>query len=128
MNAMSEPDPRPVAVTVVAVLAFVLGALQVINGIQLILVGEAGAWWQAGFDFFAGALAIFVGLAMLKGDPLGRIVATVVFALNIVAWITGNFLIEIGTAWVGGLIGAVIALVAIVLLWIPKSNEWFRSY
>jgi hypothetical protein len=125
MTDTTEPK-RPTGVLLVSILAWVIGIIEVINGLQLIFAGEVGAFWSAGFYFFVGALAILVGVQLLRADLLARRVATVVFVLVVLAWVAGLFLIDIGPAWFGGLAGAVLGVVGLVLLWTGRSAEFFR--
>jgi hypothetical protein len=128
MTDRTVQDKPPFGVILTAVLAGLAGLAQIVSGIWLILQPDTvGGFWQAGFEFFVGALAIVVGLALLKGDPLARIVATVVFILNIVVGVVGPFLVESGPPLFGGWIGGLLALVALILLWVPKSSAYFRA-
>jgi hypothetical protein len=128
MNAETAPERPPIGVILTAILAGLAGLAQIVSGILLILEPDTvGGFWQAGFEFFVGALAIVVGLALLKGDPLARVVATVVFVLNIVVGIVGPVLVESGPPLFGGFIGGALALVALILLWVPKSSAYFRN-
>ena len=126
MSAGTESDKRPIGVTLVAILAWVVGAIEIGSGILLIREGEVGAWWQAGFYFFVGALAVLVGVQLLRADLLARRVATVIFVLVILAWIAGLFLIDIGPSWFGGLLGAVLSLVGLILMWTGRGAAFFR--
>jgi hypothetical protein len=128
MNADTEQDKRPLGVILTAILAFLVGLAQVLSGIWLIIEPDTvGGLWQAGFVFFVGALAIVVGFALLQGDRLARIVATVAFVLNVLVGILGIFLVPIGAPWAIGTFGSLLALVAIILLWTGRSSEFFRT-
>lgn len=129
---------RPGGVTLVAVLAWISGALNILGGI-LFLIGIGDGATNVGgtaIDGNAGALAgwiaiiigiltIAVGLGLLRGSNIARILAAIVFVLNIVSTIVvlttqgfGNW-----TAILSGLF----ALVALILLFSPKANAFFRS-
>jgi hypothetical protein len=128
MNPETEQDKRPLGVILTAILAFLVGLAQVLSGIWLIIEPDTvGGLWQAGFVFFVGALAIVVGFALLQGDRLARIVATVAFVLNVLVGILGVFLVPIGAPWAIGTFGSLLALVAIILLWTGRSSEFFRT-
>ena len=119
---------RPVGVVLVAVLAWITGILQLISGIMLVFRPElAGDVWQGILDLFLGFLLVVVGLALLQGNALARVVATVVLALDIVATIFVIVVQPVGVVWAGGLIGGVLALVAIVLLWTRRASVFFHN-
>jgi hypothetical protein len=127
MNAETAPEKRPLGVILTAILAFLVGLAQILSGIWLIIEPDTvGGLWQAGFVFFVGAIAIVVGFALLQGDRLARIVATVAFVLNVLVGVLGVFLVPIGAPWAIGTVGSILALVAIILLWTGRSAAFFR--
>ena len=128
MSAESAPEKRPLGVIMTAILAGIVGIAQILSGIWLIIEPDTvGGLWQAGFEFFVGALAIVVAFALLQGDRLARIVATVAFVMNVLVGVLGIFLVPIGVPWAIGILGGLFALVAIILLWTGRSSEFFRT-
>jgi hypothetical protein len=128
MNAETAPEKRPLGVILTAILAFLVGLAQILSGIWLIIEPDTvGGLWQAGFVFFVGAIAIVVGFALLQGDRLARIVATVAFVLNVLVGVLGVFLVPIGAPWAIGTVGSILALIAIILLWTGRSSAFFRG-
>jgi hypothetical protein len=128
MNAETAPEKRPLGVILTAILAFLVGLAQILSGIWLIIEPDTvGGLWQAGFVFFVGAIAIVVGFALLQGDRLARIVATVAFVLNVLVGVLGVFLVPIGAPWAIGAVGSILALIAIILLWTGRSSAFFRG-
>ena len=117
---------RPIGVTVIAVLAAIAGLLQVISGFLLIFAWEVGSVWQGTVDVAIGFLVLVVGVLLLRGNPLARKVATVIFILSIVASILTAILVTPSWTWAGGLLAGVLAAVALVLLWTPRASRFFR--
>ena len=79
--------PRPGGVTLVAVIAWIIGVLGVITGILLLTGGaaaEAPAVTTAAWvTIVIGIVTILVGVGLLRASNFARIVATVVFVLNL---------------------------------------------
>ena len=79
--------PRPGGVTLVAVIAWINGVLGVITGILLLTGGSAAeapaVTTAAWVTIVIGIITILVGVGLLRGSNLARIVATVVFVLNL---------------------------------------------
>jgi hypothetical protein len=124
-----EAIKRPVGVTVIAIIAWVSGLVMTIGGIvllfNLVLVGDI---WQATLDIFVGVLTILVGIALLQGNKLARVVATVVLLLNIAISLFALVTQPVaGLAWWGGLAGGLLALVGLFLLWTRRASAFFRN-
>jgi uncharacterized membrane protein len=121
--------PRPGGVTLVAVIAWINGILTLITGI-LLLVGGAAAesaavTWAAWLSIIIGILTIAVGVGLLRGNNTARIVAAVVFVLNLITAVITMFTAP-GQLW-SAIISAVLAIVGLVLLYSEKANEFFRT-
>src|SRR3954452_7925210 len=82
---MAEIIRAPRGIMFVAVLAWIVGGVHVLSGVTLLFSDEAAKVWLASLDFFVGGVAIMTGLTLLTRDQLGRVVATVVFAIVLVA-------------------------------------------
>jgi hypothetical protein len=119
-------ERRPISVTIIAVIAAVAGVLQMVSGFGLIFAWEVGSVWQGTLDIFVGLLTLVVGMSLLGGNPLARMVATVVFILSIVAAGITAFLVTPGWTWAGGVGAGVLALVGLILLWTPRASRFFR--
>ena len=119
-------ERRPISVTIIAVIAAVAGALQMVSGFGLIFAWEVGSVWQGTLDIFVGLLTLVVGMSLLGGNPLARMVATVVFILSIIAAGITAFLVTPGWTWAGGVGAGVLALVGLILLWTPRASRFFR--
>jgi len=125
---MTTVTKRPGAVTLIAVIAWISGLVLVIGGVvllfNLVLTGDI---WQATLDIFIGVVTILVGAALLQGNALARLVATVVLLLNVVASVIAIFTQPLGAPWLAGLIGGLLALLGVILLWTRQANAFFKN-
>lgn len=113
--------PRPVGVTVIAVIAWINGAIGIISGILGLIEGAGTVAW---ITLALGVLTLAVGVGLLNGSNVARVLATIVFLLNVAGAI--YLLFNGGTVWSaigsGGL-----SLIALILLYTAKSNAFFRK-
>jgi hypothetical protein len=133
MNAAAR---RPAGVTLIAVLAWIEGALGIVAGIVLLVfrnepsvqvegASESALITSAILTILFGVVVVLVAGGLLRGSSGARIVVTVVQLLAIVgdaftAWAyPGQF------AW--SAVSALISLLIIVLLWTGRANDFFRS-
>ncbi|MHA7987648.1 DUF7144 family membrane protein [Rathayibacter sp. CAU 1779] len=133
---MSAATRRPAGVTLIAVLAWIEGALNIIAGVFLLVVknepsvraawaGEGSVITSAILSILFGVVVVLVAGGLLRGSRGARIVVTIVQLLAIVgdaftAWAyPGQF------AW--SAISALISLIIIILLWTGRANDFFRS-
>ncbi|MWB99179.1 hypothetical protein [Agromyces seonyuensis] len=112
--------PRPVGVTLVAVIAWISGALQIVSGVFQLIPGGVSIW-GALWSILLGFITIVVSIGLLRGDPSARTIVTIVFVLNI---ITSVFLIFAGYFWTG-IWSAVLPIIGIVLLFTKRANRFF---
>ena len=121
--------PRPGGVTLVAVIAWINGVLGVITGILLLTGGSAAeapaVTTAAWVTIVIGIITILVGVGLLRGSNLARIVATVVFVLNLANAIWTMFAVP-GQLWVA-IINGLLAIIGLVLLYSARANEFFRD-
>ena len=133
---MSNSVARPAGVTVVAVLAWISGLLDIIGGTLLLFqtsvastVEQFGGASQliasALLEILIGVVVIVVAIGLLRGNNASRIVITIFQILSII----GSVFLAI--AYPAGAIGEYfsIALAAIVLLllWTGRASAFFRS-
>ncbi|GAA1958210.1 hypothetical protein [Agromyces allii] len=111
---------RPGGVTLVAVLAWISGALQVVSGFFQILPGGgnfgAGVW-----AIILGIVTVVVSLGLFRGSNAARIIVTIIFVLNIA---TAIWLITLGAFW-SGLFSALFPVIGLILLWSKRANAFF---
>ena len=132
---MSNAIARPGGVTLVAVLTWIVGLLDVLGGTILLFqtsvaatVEEFGGSSQliasAIFTILVGVVVIAIAGGLLRGSPSARIVVTVFQVLSIMG---GVFLaIAYPAGAIGEYIGIAISLVVIFLLWTGRANAFFR--
>ena len=72
---------RPVGVTIVAVIAWIIGAIQIVGAILALI---AGAGFDAWVVLIIGILTIAVSLGLFRGSNAARIIMAIVFTLNLV--------------------------------------------
>jgi len=121
--------PRPGGVTLVAVIAWINGVLGVITGILLLTGGAAAdspaVTTAAWITIVIGIITILVGVGLLRGSRVARIVATIVFVLNLANAIWTMFAVP-GQLW-AAIINALLAVIGLVLLYSARANEFFRD-
>jgi hypothetical protein len=132
---MSNAIARPGGVTLVAVLTWIVGLLDVLAGTILLFqtsvaatVEEFGGASQliatAIFQIVVGVVIIAIAGGLLRGSPSARIVVTVFQVISIMG---GVFLaIAYPAGAIGEYIGIAISLVIIFLLWTGRANAFFR--
>jgi hypothetical protein len=111
---------RPFGVTLVAVIAWISGALQVLSGIFALfafrpLIGSV--------SIVIGIVTILVSIGLFGGRSGARVIVTIVFLLNIAAAIWIAFSQPDQT--VGALLGAVLPLIGMILLYTSRANAYF---
>jgi hypothetical protein len=128
MAAASEHRSAPGGAAVVAIIAIVLGILQLIAGILLLIFnGDVDGYSSteaviAGIVFLiAGAIYLWVGRGLLTLNRLAFLIGLFVVAFR-AAYDLG-FLIAVGLDGIGfsGLISLVINLVVLGLLWSSRE-------
>ena len=84
----------------------------------------AGIGHVAWITLAVGVLTLAVGIGLMNGSPVARVLATIVFVLSVAAGIYSLF--AGGTLWsaisTGGL-----SLLALILLYTGRSNAFFRG-
>ena len=112
---------RPVGVTIVAVIAWIIGAIQLVGAILALIAG-------AGFDAWAvlivGILTIAVSLGLFRGSNTARIIMAIVFVLNLVVAV---WAIVIGVDFWDQVVAAILAIVGLVFLFSARANAFFTQ-
>jgi hypothetical protein len=111
---------RPGGVTLVAVIAWVSGAVQIVNAIFGLLGGQGVQAWVS---LAVGIITIAVSLGLFRGTSVARVIMAVVFVLNLAAGVWA--LIVSPFIWIP-LFTAVLALIGLGLLFSRRANAFFR--
>lgn len=111
---------RPFGVTLVAIIAWLNGAWQILVGIFSILPGGTSIW-AGPFIIAFGILTIIVSFGLFGGRNWARILTAILFVLNILGAVS---LLFGGHVWqaIGGVILPVIGL---LLLFSQRANAFF---
>ena len=111
---------RPVGVTIVAVIAWIIGAIQIVGGILAVMAGGGVHAWVV---VILGILTIAVSLGLFRGNNAARIIMAVVFTLNLIVAV---WAIVIGVDFWDQVVAAVLAIVGLVFLFSAKANAFFN--
>ena len=129
-------NDRPGSVTLVAVLAWISGALDVLSGTLLLFqtsvdatVEQFGGASQliasALLTILIGVVVIVVGVGLLRGNSASRIVITIFEMLSII----GSVFLAI--AYPAGAIGEYFSIafsaIVLLLLWTRRASAFFRD-
>jgi hypothetical protein len=127
---------RPLGVTIVAALAIVSGAFDIIGGIALLatlsnqevadaLGGAALATTLAIVEIAIGIIMLVIAWGLLRGNAVSRIAATVVQVISLA-----------GSIWIGvaqpstlatEIVSALVALAILMLLWTGEATRYFKG-
>ena len=127
---------RPGGVTLVAVLTWISGALDILGGTILLFqtsiastVEQFGGASQliasAIFAIIIGVVVVAVAGGLLRGSPSARIVVTIFQALSIVSSIFLAIAYPPGA--IGEYVSIGIALIVLLILWSRRANIFFRG-
>ena len=133
---MSSSIDRPAGVTLVAVLTWISGLLDVISGSLLLFQTSVSATVEqfggasqliasALLTILIGVVIIVVAIGLLRGNNASRVVITVFQMLSII----GSVFLAI--AYPAGAIGEyfsiAVAAIVLILLWTGRANAYFRA-
>ncbi|WP_127794377.1 hypothetical protein [Agromyces sp. LHK192] len=129
---------RPGGVTLVAVIAWIAGAIDMITGVLLFfllpnesVVTEYGGTGQlmgaAIGSIIVGLITVVVAGGLLKGNSAARMIVTVLQVLSIL----GSLFLAVAyrespTAWTEW-VGILVSIVVLLLLWSKKASAFFRG-
>ena len=133
---MSNSVARPAGVTVVAVLAWISGLLDIIGGTLLLFqtsvastVEQFGGVSQliasALLEILIGVVVIVVAIGLLRGNAASRVVITIFQILSIIASVF--FAIAYPAGAIGEYFSIAIAAIVLLLLWTGRASAFFRS-
>lgn len=118
---------RPGGVVLIAVLAWIGAAAQIISGILVLTrvlspdgIGTEAAW----IAIIVGVISAVVAFFLFSGSKIARILVTISFVLSL---LTAIFAIIAHPAnFVGPIISALVAVIGIALLYTRRANEFFQ--
>lgn len=134
----NAPTGRPTTITIIGVLAYIAGLLDMISGVVMFFLlpnqsvvdtfGGTGPLIAAAIgSIIVGLIVVVVAGGLLRGSQTSRLIVTVLQVLSIigslflaVAWR------ETATAtdeWIGIAVSALV----LILLWTPKASAFFRN-
>jgi hypothetical protein len=127
---------RPVTVTIIGVLAFIAGALDMISGVILFLLlpneeivanfgGSGGLIAAAIGSIVVGLITAVLGGGLLRGSNPARLIVTVLQVLSIL----GSLFMAVAyigdPTVVGEWLGVAVSATLLILLWTPKASRFF---
>ncbi len=118
---------RPGGVVLIAVLAWIGAAAQIISGILVLTrvlspegVGVEAAW----IAIIVGVVSFVVAFFLFSGSNIARILVTISFVLSLLTAIFA--IISHPANFVGPIISALVAVIGIALLYTKRANEYFQ--
>lgn len=132
---MSYSVSRPGGVTLVAVLTWISGALDVLAGTLLLFQtsiasvverfgGESQLITTAILSILVGVVVIIVALGLMRGSAGSRVVITIFQALSIMSSVFLAIAYPPGA--IGEYFSIAIAVIIIALLWTRRASDFFR--
>jgi len=133
---MSNAVARPGGVTLVAVLTWISGLLDIISGTLLLFQTSVSATVEqfggasqliasALLTILVGVVVIVVAVGLLRGNSASRVVITIFQMISII----GSVFLAI--AYPAGAIGEyfsiALAVIVLVLLWTGRASAFFRE-
>ncbi|MRX44430.1 hypothetical protein [Agromyces kandeliae] len=125
---------RPVTITIIGVLAFIAGAIDMVSGVILfflLAVPEVVDGFGGTGQLITAAIAsIVVGLitavlagGLLRGSQPARLIVTVLQVISII----GSLFLAVAYLGipVGEWIGLAVSALVVILLWTPKASAFF---
>ncbi len=112
----------------IAVIVWINGLLTVIGGVVALVTGGSAVLGAAIVGIIIGVLTIAVGVGLLRGSRVARVIATIFLVLSLASAI---YSIVLGIAAPGSIVVPIIsgflALIALILLWTSRASSFFRS-
>ncbi|TFV94861.1 hypothetical protein [Orlajensenia leifsoniae] len=118
---------RPGGIVLIAVLAWIGAALQIISGILVltrVLNPEGVSTETAWVAIVVGVISFLVAFALFTGSRVARILVTISFVLSLISAIFS--ILAHPANFVGPLLAAIVAVIGLVLLYTKTANEYFR--
>ncbi|WP_285024978.1 hypothetical protein [Plantibacter sp. ME-Dv--P-122b] len=121
---------RPGGVTIVAVIVWIQGFLSALGGALLMIGANTPNGNLQGMNvvglvsLILGIITIIVGVGLLRGSSVARVLTTIVLVLSIASAVyamvtTGNVATQI--------ISLLLAVIGLILLYTKAASDYFRS-
>jgi hypothetical protein len=132
------PGPRPGSITLLVVLAFLSGLLNIIAGAIFIFLrndpdiqrtlsaGPNFVFWTGVGYLVVGVVTLLVAKGLSSGNSLSRFLIGLLSFVNLVYGLYG-VVTHTGIARAQGIVTAVVALAMLVLLYNKRANAFFRT-
>ena len=118
---------RPAGVTLIAVIVWINGLLSIIGGIVALIAAGSAAFVPAIVSIIIGVLTLAVGVGLLRGSRVARVIATIFLVLSLASAI---YSAVVGISALGSIIVPIVsgalALIALILLWTSRASSFFR--
>lgn len=117
---------RPVGVTIVAIIAWLSGVLQIIGSIFAIIGGLLITWpavlgW---IGLVIGLITLWVGIGLWRGNPNARTIAAIVFTINVAFAILSLFGGE--SIW-SAISSGGLSAIGLAMLYTSAASRYFGS-
>ncbi|GAA2228716.1 hypothetical protein N1031_05775 [Herbiconiux moechotypicola] len=122
---------RPAGVTLVAVIVWIQGLFTLLGGIFSLVAAPAGGELagplaaSAIISIILGVITIAVGVGLLRGSGVARVLTTIVLLLSIANAI--YVLLAQPATILGPVVSALLAVVGLIMLYTSRANAYFRS-
>lgn len=133
---MVEAVKRPVVVSIVAIVAFISGVIDIITGILLLfegndpdvsaaLGGSGGALANSIGSMVVGTIVVILAFGLWLGNWVSRMIVTVLQALSLI------HSLFLAVAYLGNPVGewasVFVSAIVLILLWTRPSSAFFNS-
>lgn len=137
MNSAAVPDlgpRRPRGVTVIGVVAYIGGIVDIVGGSMLLVLATGAALLASPLPgglvtaitvIIAGIVVVAVADGLMRGSRLARWIVTVVRSVSIVTQVIA--LTAGGVALLVGIVSVLISVIVLSWLWTPRANAYFSA-
>ncbi|WP_152030986.1 DUF7144 family membrane protein [Agromyces aureus] len=133
---MAQNTARPAGVTIVAIIAWISGAIDIVVGtiqfFQASAIAVDPQWGGAGAVYTAAIVSIILGLitvivagGLLSGNTAARLIITVVMVFSLIS----SLFIAVANLGnpVGEWLSILVTFIGLMLLWSKKASAFFNS-
>ena len=133
---MAKTAKRPGIITLLGILGYISGTVKVLAGLVIVLDKErVSAFADQGFTnttllwggiatMLLGAFTLFLANSVLNGQKWAQIWYGLVFTLNMIVGLVTVFTQSGSNRW-AGIVSAIVAFIALQLLFNERAQEYF---